>query len=65
MCRDQTRVHIAGMAGCVAKPRDTRDIGKPLQQSSKCPGGTIGSLAVIRIDVLADERDFAHSGLGQ
>jgi hypothetical protein len=65
MRRDQARVHIAGMARRVAKPRDTRQIGESLQQSSKRPGRTIGSLAVIRIDVLADERDFAHSGLGQ
>src|SRR6266446_2492767 len=44
--------------------RDPRQLGNALQQSPKRPGRPVGSFAVIGIDVLADQRDFAHAGAG-
>src|SRR2546429_462167 len=65
MRRNQTRVHVAGMARGVAQPRDPGHIGDTLQQSPERPWRTVGSFAVIGINVLADQRDFAHSRVGQ
>ena len=63
---DQLVVHVARMAGGVAQPRDAGNLGEPMQQprraSRRAPSG---ALAVIGVDVLAEQRDLAHAGIGQ
>ena len=65
MRRDQALLHVAGMAGGVAQPRDARHFGDAREQLPERPGPAVGSFAVIGVDVLADQRDLAHAGLGE
>ena len=62
---DQIVVHVARMAGGVAQPRDAGNFGEPVQQAAERRGAAVGALAVIGVDVLADQRDLAHAGVGQ
>ena len=61
---DQIVVHVAGMAGAVAQPRDAGDFGDATQQPPERPDAA-GPFAVIGIDVLSDQRDLAHAGVGK
>ena len=58
-------VHVAGMAGGVAQPRDARHLGDAMQQPAERPGAAVRAFAVIGVDVLADQRDLAHAGIGE
>ena len=65
MRRDQVVVDVARMAGGVAQPRDAGDFGDAMQQPAERPGAAVRTFAVIGIDVLADQRDLAHAGVGE
>ena len=63
---DQVVVHVARMAGGVAQPRDARDSREPMQQRGRASQARpSASFAVIGVDVLAEQRDLAHAGVGQ
>ena len=61
MRRDQAVVDIARMAGRIAQACESRNIGQTMQQPAERPARAIRPLAMIGIDVLSDERDFAHA----
>ena len=65
MRRDQAVIDVAGMAGGIAQPRDAGNFRQPLQQFPERPGAAVRSLAVIGVDVLADQRDLAHAIVGE
>ncbi len=62
---DEIVVHVARMAGGVAQPRDAGNLREPMQQPAERRGAAVQILAVIGVDVLADQRDLAHAGVGQ
>ena len=68
---DQLVVHVARMRGGVAQPRQAVDLGQGEQQPAEAPDVAPGALAVIGVDVLAQEGDLARArrdqapGLGQ
>ena len=53
------------MTGRVAQPLNAADLGQTFEQPRQRPRPAIRSGAVIGIDVLSDQRDFAHAGVGQ
>ena len=53
------------MAGGVAQPRDAGNVREPVQQPAERRGAAVRVLAVIGVDVLADQRDLADAGVGQ
>ena len=59
--RDQIIIDVARMTGGVAQPRDAGDFGDATQQLPERPGAAVPILAVIRVDVLADQRHLAHA----
>ena len=63
--RDQVVSHVERMAGRITKPLDAADAGEMFQKPRQRPGPAVRSRAVIRVDVLADEGDFAHAGVGK
>ena len=65
MCRDQVVGHVEGVARRVAQSLGARHLGDPREQARQRPAAPIRALAVIRVDVLPDERDLAHAGIGQ
>ena len=65
MRRDQAVVDVAGMAGRVAQPHDTRDFGEAVQQLAERPGPSVRPFAVIGVDVLPDQGDLAHAVIGE
>ena len=58
---NQFVVHVARMAGRVAQPCDARNFGESEQQPAKSPCGAVRSHAMIGVDVLAEQRHFAHA----
>ena len=62
---DQPLRHVVGMAGGVAQPLQPVDIGEMLEQALQRPGAADFILAAIGVDVLADQRDFAHAGVDE
>ena len=65
MHRDQVVVHVARMAGGVAQPRDAGDFGDATQAAARASRRGRPVLAVIGVDVLPDQRDLAHAGVGE
>src|SRR5690348_16454402 len=65
MGRDEVVVDVAWMTGRVAQARDARNLGESEEQSSERPRPPVGSDAMIGVDVLPDERDLAHSAVGE
>ena len=66
MRRDQLVVHVARMAGGVAQPREAGDLAPAGYSSRPRPHSPpSGPCAVPGVDVLAEQRDLAHAGLGQ
>ena len=62
---DEIVVHVARMAGAVAQPRDAGNVREPLHQPAERRGAAVRVLAVIGVDVLAEQRDLADAGIGQ
>ena len=62
---DQRIVDIAGMAGRIAQADDAGNIGEAMQQGAERPDPPVRSFAVIGVDVLPDQRDFAHAIVGE
>ena len=62
---DQRVVDVAGMAGRIAQAGDAGNIREPAQQAAQRPGPPVRTFAVIGVDVLADQRDFAHAVVGE
>ena len=62
---DQRIVDVAGMAGRVAQAHDAGNFGEALQQSAERPIPPVRTFAVIGVDVLPDQRDFAHAIVGE
>ncbi len=62
---DQFVVHVSGVAGRVAQPRDAGNLRQPGQQPAETPLPAVRSFAVPGVDVLAKQRHFAHPGLGE
>src|SRR4051812_21065643 len=62
MHRDQVIVHVARMACGVAQPRDARDFGNAMQELAERPGAA-ETFAMIGVDVLTDQGDFAHASV--
>ena len=62
---DEAVIHVARMARGVAQTRDTGNFGEPMQQPSQRRGAAACVLAVIAVDVLADQRDLAHARVGK
>src|SRR5499427_1801304 len=65
MCTDQIVVHVAGMAGRVAKPQQPWYVGETMQQVGERRRPAVRSLAVIGVDVLSDEGDLANASSHQ
>ena len=65
MRRNQIVVHVARMAGRVAQPLDAADSRNMFEQMRQRPRASIRSLAMIGVDVLAEQRDFANAGVGE
>ncbi len=63
--RDEAVVHVAGMAGGVADAGNPGELGHSLQQPPQRPGAAVGSRAMIGVDVLPDQRHFAHAGASE
>ena len=53
------------MAGGVAQPRDAGNVREPVHQPAERRGAAVRALAVIGVDVLAEQRDLADAGIGQ
>ncbi len=62
---DQCLVDVAGMAGRVAQADDAGNFGEAIQQAAERPDPAVRSLAVIGVDVLPDQGDFAHAIVGE
>ena len=62
---EEALFHVAGMAGGVAQPRDTAHLGDAIEQPAERPGAAVRTFAVIGVDVLSDQRDLAHAGVGE
>ena len=58
---DERVLDVARMAGRVAQPDDARNFGETIQQLAERPGLPVGTVAMIGVDVLPDEGDFAHA----
>ena len=58
-------VDVAGVAGRIAQAHDTVDFGKTMQQPAQRPCPSVGTFAVIGVDVLADQGDLAHAVVGE
>ena len=65
MGRDQRVVHVARMARRIAQAREARDLGEALDEARERPHAPVRPVAVIGVDVLPDERDLAHPGVGE
>ena len=65
MRRDQVVAHVERMAGRIAQPLDAADLREPFEQPRQRPRPPVRSGAMIGIDVLSDQRDFAHAGVRQ
>ena len=53
------------MTGRIAQPVDAIDPRDAVEQARQRPRPPVRALAVIGVDVLADQRDLAHAGFGQ
>ena len=62
---DQRVVHVARMAGGVAQARDAGHVRQAMQQAAERPDRAVRPLAVIGVDVLADQRELAHARIGE
>ncbi len=62
---DEVVAHIARMACHVAEPRKALDLGQMADEARKRPRFSVGSLAVIAVDVLAEQRDFADAAIDE
>src|ERR1700730_6570605 len=62
---DQRLVDIAGAAGRVTQAKDAGNLGEATQQGAEWPDMSVRSLAVIGVDVLPDQGDFAHAVVGE
>ena len=62
---DQLLVHVARMAGRIADAGDARHLGNAPHQARQRPDPAIGAIAMIGVDVLAEQRDVLHAGLRQ
>ena len=58
-------IHVARMTGEVAQPRDAGNFREPVHQTPERGGVAVAVLAVISVDVLAEQRDLADAGVGQ
>ncbi len=58
---DQLVVHIARMRGRVAQPLEPRQLGERANEPAEAPHCAIDAVAVIGVDVLAQERDLARA----
>jgi hypothetical protein len=63
--RNQCVIHVARVAGGVADAVDAIDRRQAAHQLAQTPFPAISALAMPGIDVLAEQRDLAHPGLGQ
>ena len=63
--RDEVIVHVARMTGGIAQPRNAGDFGDAAQQLTERPRAAVPILAVVRVDVLADQRHLAHTSVGE
>ena len=61
---DQTLVHVAGMTCRIANAVDAGHGGDPFDEIAQ-RSDAAGIVAMIGIDVLADQRDLAHAGFGE
>ena len=61
MRSEEIVAHVVGMAGRVANAQDARDLRDPLRQPRQRPGAALGALAVVGVDVLAEQRHLAHA----
>src|SRR5205814_7185890 len=57
--------HVAGMTGGEAQALDSIDLGESVDEPRQRPDFTVRSHAMIGIDILAEQRDFAHSRFGK
>src|SRR5690606_33691741 len=55
---NQLLVHVPGVGGGVAQALQPIDFCEPPQEASQSPLAAVGSLSVVGIDVLAQQRDF-------
>ena len=62
MRRDQIVVHVARMAGRVAQPLDARGFRRRAAAAGRASTARRPALAVIGVDVLAEQRHLAHAG---
>ena len=62
---DEIVIHVAGMAGAVAQARDAGNFRKAMHQPPERRCAAARVLAVIGVDVLADQRELAHARAGQ
>ncbi len=62
---DQLVIHVARVAGGVAQPGDAGDFGEARKQPAEPELASVRSLAPPRIDVLPEQGDLAHAGIGQ
>ena len=62
---DQIVAHIAGMAGRVAQALQSVDLTQPVDQARQRPVFTVGALAVIGVNVLAQQRNLANTARDQ
>ena len=61
MERDQIVVHVPRMARRVADALDRAYLGEALDQLRQRPGPAVGSLAMIGVDVLTEQRQLTHA----
>ena len=61
MGADQLRVHVARVRGGVAQPGEPGDLGQRAQQAGEAPGRAVRALAVVGVDVLAQQRELART----
>ena len=62
---DQIVRHVARMRCGVAETVDTRHLGEGTDQLPQTPVGAIRTNAVVGVDVLTQQGEFAHPDLGQ
>ena len=65
MCRDQRVVHVVGVAGGIADPLQPVDLGQLLDQTGERVIRALCAHAVIGVDVLTQQSDFAHAAFYQ